>query len=72
MERNLYEINEIADYLESGDIDSALDAASEISFSRYDICHLDLSELKDSLDELENIESTIEDEFVEEEKKEEE
>jgi hypothetical protein len=67
MERDVYEIDEIADYLQSGDIASALDLASSISFDRYDICHLDFSELEGSLNELENIETTIEDNFQAEE-----
>lgn len=67
-----YEISELAEYLENGDIESAKDIASDLNYKPEDICHLDLYDFKETNDFLGGIEAEVDDSFPEEEEKEDE
>lgn len=63
MSEHADEIEEIADNLRQGYHEDAIDIASDISFSQYNICHLDMYNLKDTIKFLDGIEQEIEAEF---------
>ena len=73
MSRDAGEFEELADALQSGDMEGAMYIAESPSYDKYDICHIDMYDLEDANDFIENIEDTIRDVFeVEEEEDEDE
>lgn len=53
------DIEEIVNTLENGDIEGAMDDAECISYSQYDVCHIDMYNMKETFSAIDNIRDEI-------------